>query len=310
MTKPRKRPGYVYILSNPALEGWYKIGRTQKPPYKRVKALSGTSSPLDFEIIYVRYFLDCVSAEYAIHTHLENILGKSNRRKEFFYGEPPLLIEALSSAKDISLEQAVKERLFVDLPDDSSEFTHIYDFDNESDIKKNMDLLFSKSKNKILSPSKKIKEMGAKELEALSNMGHGLSTWYLANYLLKNPKISQFHTSWLFDVAEMQGVIGGRLKGSWIRSSQNEEWKFKWTSYLDLIWNDHRHKPYVQWSDELREVLELEIIEWHQKRKKIFYHKIWEFIFKELHKKENKTLHEVKCIWIFENITFKDSKII
>lgn len=310
MSKPRKRPGYVYILSNPALDGWFKIGRTQKPPYKRVKALSGTSSPLDFEIVYVRYFLDCVSAEYNIHTQLEKKLGSNSRRKEFFNGEKNFLIEVLSSIKDITLEEAVKERIFTDLPDNYSEFNHIYDYNKEIDIKKNMDSLFYKSKIKILSPAKQLNDMGSKELEILSNMGHGLSTWHLANYLLKNPKMSNNEISWLFDIAEMQGVTGGRLKGSWIRSAISEDWKFKWIFYLDVIWNDYRNKPYHTWGDELREILELEIMNWHQKRKKIFYHKIWEFIFKELYAKEDKNIHEIKCLWILENIAFKNSKII
>lgn len=309
MQNPRKRPGYVYILLNPAIDGWYKVGRTQKPPYKRVKTLSGTSSPLDFEIVYVRYFLDCVSAEYNIHTQLEKTLGKKNKRKEFFYGDVHLITSIVSSYQDISLKEAINLKVFKNLPD-TEDFYFVHEENSEElELQNKINTLFDKAKIKSISPSKTLSDIGAKELESLSNMGHGLSTWYLGNYLLKNPKLSENEISWLFDVSEMQGVPGGRLKGSWIRSKKSEDWKRKWIIYLDLIWNDFRNTPYQEWSEELHEILELEIFQWHQKKKPIFYHKIWEFICKELQAKSDKTLHEVKCLWILENIAFKRSKI-
>jgi uncharacterized protein YutD len=77
------KEGYVYIVSNPAWEGWYKVGMAIDA-YDRCSGYQ-TSSPFrDYTVEYCKYFEDRRESEQNIHTKLAE--QKIERRGEWFRG--------------------------------------------------------------------------------------------------------------------------------------------------------------------------------------------------------------------------------
>ena len=77
------KEGYVYIVSNPAWEGWYKVGMAIDA-YDRCSGYQ-TSSPFrDYAVEYCKYFEDRRESEQNIHTKLAE--QKIERRGEWFRG--------------------------------------------------------------------------------------------------------------------------------------------------------------------------------------------------------------------------------
>lgn len=76
--------GYVYVLSNQAMPGLLKIGRSKAGGQRRGKQIySGdTGTPLPFELEFECFFYDCVDAEAAVHYDLNAYRVNANR--EFF----------------------------------------------------------------------------------------------------------------------------------------------------------------------------------------------------------------------------------
>ena len=74
--------GYVYILTNPALPGLLKIGKTTRTPALRAEELSKpTGVPRPFEVAYALYVLDCHRVEKRTHQQLAQVRV---RGREFF----------------------------------------------------------------------------------------------------------------------------------------------------------------------------------------------------------------------------------
>lgn len=74
-------PGYVYIFSNPDLNGLLKIGMTSKRPEIRVKELSGTTGVSSkYEIEYYGRVKDRFLVEKAAHDRMKTF----HHQKEFF----------------------------------------------------------------------------------------------------------------------------------------------------------------------------------------------------------------------------------
>jgi hypothetical protein len=77
--------GFVYILINPALPGYIKVGKTTKTPEERAKQLSAaTGVPTPFVVAYDAPFADCDRAEVYIHTLLETRGISRTPDREFF----------------------------------------------------------------------------------------------------------------------------------------------------------------------------------------------------------------------------------
>ena len=73
--------GYVYIISNPAWEGWYKVGMAIDA-YDRLVTYQ-TSSPFrDYTVEYCKHFEDRRDAERSVHLELEAM--KVKHRNEWF----------------------------------------------------------------------------------------------------------------------------------------------------------------------------------------------------------------------------------
>ena len=76
--------GYIYILSNPSMAGYLKVGYS-RDVNERIRELASTGVPLPFEVEYSRPSLDVEIVERLIHSALNNERASANR--EFFQVE-------------------------------------------------------------------------------------------------------------------------------------------------------------------------------------------------------------------------------
>lgn len=73
------------MLSNPAIHGQVKIGRTQGNVRERARQLTSTGVPQPFDIVFYCLVDDCVALERELHQQLEPC--RTTRRKEWFKAE-------------------------------------------------------------------------------------------------------------------------------------------------------------------------------------------------------------------------------
>ena len=84
----------VYVLTNPAMPGLVKIGKTsQKDIADRMRQLYTTGVPLPFECEYACRVDDCKKVESAFHLAFGN--SRINTNREFFQIEPERVIAVL-----------------------------------------------------------------------------------------------------------------------------------------------------------------------------------------------------------------------
>eukprot|EP00960_Hanusia_phi_P066318 766374-Hanusia_phi.AAC.3 len=76
--------GWLYCLSNPAMPGLLKIGKTASDPYKRACQLYTTSVPHPFKIELAKKVDDFDSKERLIQSLLEKLDKRYNNNREFF----------------------------------------------------------------------------------------------------------------------------------------------------------------------------------------------------------------------------------
>jgi cation transport ATPase len=74
--------GYVYILTNPVMQGLIKIGKTCRTIEERVKELNGTGVPMPFEVAYSRKVEYMDEVERDMHEHFN--VCRVNDGREFF----------------------------------------------------------------------------------------------------------------------------------------------------------------------------------------------------------------------------------
>ena len=91
--------GYVYVMSNEAMPGLYKIGCTARHPYERASDLNNTSVPSPFIVEYCINIDDYANVEKLIHKEL----SAYNFGKEFFQCD---LEKCILSVKKIADSQS------------------------------------------------------------------------------------------------------------------------------------------------------------------------------------------------------------
>jgi hypothetical protein len=102
-------PGYLYVLYNPSLEGFVKIGRTTKDPEERAEELSSaTGVATKFVVVYKAYFIDCISAESFVHTLLKD--KRLSEGKEFFSSSITEAIQAILKAEEFFINSSTDNR--------------------------------------------------------------------------------------------------------------------------------------------------------------------------------------------------------
>ncbi len=90
------KPGYIYALINPSLEGLVKIGKTTRDPTDRVRELSSsTAAPTPFVLACDVYVEDCTEAEAYLQPLLERRGYRVYENREFFYCPLKVVIQTL-----------------------------------------------------------------------------------------------------------------------------------------------------------------------------------------------------------------------
>jgi len=86
----------VYILTNEAMPGLVKVGKTTSDLLSRIRALDTTGIPLPFECFFAAEVADCHLAEKLIHDAFDDHRVRKNR--EFFEIAPERIASALKLA--------------------------------------------------------------------------------------------------------------------------------------------------------------------------------------------------------------------
>lgn len=76
------RVGHVYVLTNRAIPGFVKIGRTTRSPEERARELSSTGVPRKWEVHFAIFVPDCAAVERQVHADLKAC--RDSRDREFF----------------------------------------------------------------------------------------------------------------------------------------------------------------------------------------------------------------------------------
>jgi hypothetical protein len=77
--------GYIYVLSNPSMGPYLKIGKTTRAPRERLAELSGsTGVPTPFVLEFDAYVEDVARAEQLVHTRLTQEGYRVAANREFF----------------------------------------------------------------------------------------------------------------------------------------------------------------------------------------------------------------------------------
>ena len=88
----------VYILTNEAMPGYVKIGKTTNDLEQRIKELSGsTSVPMPFTCFYACTVNDATFVEHQLHDAFDN--NRINPKREFFQIAPERVVSALKLAQ-------------------------------------------------------------------------------------------------------------------------------------------------------------------------------------------------------------------
>ncbi|MGB9152819.1 MAG: GIY-YIG nuclease family protein, partial [Alphaproteobacteria bacterium] len=105
--------GIVYILTNEAMPGYIKIGKTTDDLNTRIRQLDGTSMPLPFTCFYAAKVSDCDFVEKQLHDAFAD--QRVRLRREFFRLSPERVVAALAIAngKNVTPDEDI-----VDLPED------------------------------------------------------------------------------------------------------------------------------------------------------------------------------------------------
>ena len=98
--------GIVYVLTNPAMPGMVKIGKTAREVESRLNDLYTTGVPLPFECAYAAKVADMDKVEKAFH----NAFGpyRVNPKREFFSIEPEQAIGLLDLMKLEDMTPAIQ----------------------------------------------------------------------------------------------------------------------------------------------------------------------------------------------------------
>ena len=103
--------GIIYVLSNPAMPGIVKIGKTTRDVELRLNELYQTGTPLPFECVYAARVDDESKIEKALHLAFDP--QRVNPRREFFSIQPEQAVTILKllAIEDVtpSIQEAVTD---------------------------------------------------------------------------------------------------------------------------------------------------------------------------------------------------------
>jgi len=256
MTTALATPGYVYVLAHPELPAWHKVGRTYRPPHERARELSTTAWPTPFEVVHARFFWDSVSAERAAH---QALAATGGQRKEFF--DAPLsqiqaVVNALpqGSVPPPAPIPVVSEQDPWDAPwahRETEEWAGSLDYRTSE---------WEQGEQELADPRPDVKRQGWRRWMRLSAEGWAMGSWDLAERLVQahpGPE-GALRASWVFEAAEAQGLLGGRLRAAWIRSVVQPDAIAAWGQALADTWALLRLRDPETWPRYVTDTLHLE----------------------------------------------------
>jgi hypothetical protein len=101
--------GWIYCLSNPLLEGCYKVGVSTNDPIERARQLSASSGvPYQFTVAYQRLVDHPFKVEAALHRMLDQY--RLNDSREFFRVRLSKIITLAESYEEVRWESQEPER--------------------------------------------------------------------------------------------------------------------------------------------------------------------------------------------------------
>lgn len=192
--------GYIYILSNPAMPGLLKIGRTDRRPETRATELSTTGVPSKFVVEFSILVTDSVAAERYVHQTLESRGCRHSENREFFR---------------ITIEEAseVARSASVEIPENENSTLSTSSF-----------AILSVRYNSIPKPGyyESISEERAEKLEseifAIANAGHIYAYKTLANLFTNNfPNSLKYRRYWL----DYMDLSFRKIKHEWSNQSMS-----------------------------------------------------------------------------------------
>ena len=105
----------VYVLTNPAMPGLVKIGKTTRIEVEeRMKQLYGTGVPLPFDCAFACEVKDANEVEKALHMAFG--MTRSNPNREFFKVEPERVIAILKLLKVNDITREIEQTIESDVP--------------------------------------------------------------------------------------------------------------------------------------------------------------------------------------------------
>ena len=116
--------GYVYVISNRAMPGIYKIGFTLKDPALRAKELESTGIPHPFTVEYEIL----VDAPHMLEKKVHQTLSLFNENKEWFRCDVSACIAAIKNCHegDIYYERCAREENFLALEKEKQKNEKLY----------------------------------------------------------------------------------------------------------------------------------------------------------------------------------------
>ena len=104
----------VYVLTNPAMPGLVKIGKTtQREVEDRMRQLFGTGVPVPFDCAFACQVRDAHEVERALHFAFGN--SRINQNREFFKIEPERVIAVLKLLKVDDVTQQIEQQIEAEL---------------------------------------------------------------------------------------------------------------------------------------------------------------------------------------------------
>lgn len=102
-------PDIIYILTNEAMQGYVKIGKTKKSLSQRLKQLDVTSLPLPFECFFAAEVENCDVVERLLHDAFAD--RRTRKSREFFEIAPERVASALKLAalREITVEDVMDD---------------------------------------------------------------------------------------------------------------------------------------------------------------------------------------------------------
>lgn len=88
--------GFVYIVTNPAFPGWFKVGMTTDPA-RRLASYQTACPERAFRMEHFRYFRDRSAAETRL---MEKLQRRMHRNGEWFLGKKEIGFQALEDLPD------------------------------------------------------------------------------------------------------------------------------------------------------------------------------------------------------------------